>query len=107
MKMIIVGVILLAMALIVLMYKKEGDIKKLLISLVMLISLVSLGIVGNVMRSVTPLFLTHLVALLIAYMGMMVYIVRGKIYWLLIISPIVTLILYIMLAWLGNEHLAG
>ena len=107
MKMIIVGVILLAMALIVLMYKREGDIKKLLISLVMLISLVSLGIVGNVMRSVTPLFLTHLVALLIAYMGMMVYIVRGKIYWLLIISPIVTLILYIMLAWLGNEHLAG
>ena len=105
MKFLTVFAIFLSIVLIYLFYKKDKDIKKTTLSSLLLLEIISFGIVGNIMRSITPLFLTHLVALVIAYGGMIYYIVRGKIVWLALIAPIATMLLYLLLVWVGNEHL--
>ncbi len=106
MKVIIILAIFFSMGLIFLMYKRENNIKKMLFSSVLLVGLISLGIVGNVMRSLMPLFLVHIVALVISYVALIIYILRDRLYWYLGLLPVGTLTIYILLAWVGNEHLA-
>lgn len=106
MKVIIILAILFSIGLIFLMYKREANLKKMLLSFALLIGLISLGVVGNVMRSLMPLFLTHIVALIVAYGGLIIYILRDRFYWYLGLIPVGTLALYVLLAWIGNEHIA-
>lgn len=105
MKAIIVIAILSAIVPIVLFYKRDRDITKLFISAALLGGIISTAIVGNMMRSIAPLFLTHIVAVIFAYGGLIIYILRGRAYWYIWILPILTILLYLLLAWLGNEHL--
>jgi len=105
MKFIIIIAILLSIGLTILTYKRKSDLKKLLLSFTLLATIISLGIVGNMMRSITPLFLTHMVAILMAYGGLIIYILRDKFYWYLSILPFATLGFYLLLSWLGNEHI--
>ncbi|MCH9741547.1 MAG: hypothetical protein K0U38_12020 [Epsilonproteobacteria bacterium] len=105
MKALTVLAILLAIGLIYLMYRKEADVKKALSSTLLLIGIISLAILGNVMRSIMPLFLAHIVALIFAYGGLLLYILRDKAYWYLWLLPLLTLATYVLLAWLGNEHI--
>ncbi|MCK5853700.1 MAG: hypothetical protein KAG56_00675 [Sulfurovaceae bacterium] len=105
MKAILVLAILLAIGLIYLTYKKEANLQKMLLSFAFLTLIIFLGIIGNMMRSITPLFLTHLTALLLAYGGLIFYVLRNKFYWYLGILPVATLALYLLLSWLGNEHI--
>jgi len=105
MKAIVVLAPLLAIGLIILMYKREDDISKMLFSFLILASIITLGVIGNIMRSVMPLFLTHLVALSLSYGGLLYYIFREKKQWLFWALPFLTFLLYLMLVWIGNEHL--
>ncbi|RUM76088.1 MAG: hypothetical protein DSZ11_01025 [Sulfurovum sp.] len=105
MKAFLVLAILLAMGLISLMYKREGNLQKMLLSFIFLAVIISLGVVGNMMRSVAPLFLTHLTAIAFSYGGLILYILRNKFYWYLGLLPVVTLTLYLLLSWIGNEHI--
>ena len=105
MKAILVLAILLAIGLIYLIYKKEANLQKMLLSFTFLALIISLGIVGNMMRSIMPLFLTHITALILAYGGLIFYVVRDKFYWYLALLPVATLSLYLLLSWLGNEHI--
>ncbi len=105
MKFLTVFAIFLSIVLIYFDYKKDKDIKKTILSSFFLLEIITFGIVGNIMRSITPLFLTHFIALVIAYVGMIYYIVRGKIVWVAVIAPIATMLLYLLLVWVGNEHL--
>ena len=104
MKAIVVIAILFAIGLIALLYKRNHNIKKLLISSAILGFIITTAILGNVMRSVMPLFLTHIVAIIIAYGGLILYIVRGKNYWYAWLLPLFTLLFYLLLAYLGDEH---
>ncbi|NEW59812.1 hypothetical protein GSY74_00830 [Sulfurovum sp. bin170] len=106
MKTIIVFALLFSIGLIFLMYKREGNLKKMLLSVLLLAGLISLGVVGNVMRSLMPLFLAHIMALIVAYGGLIIYILRDRLYWYLGLIPVATLALYVLLAWIGNEHIA-
>ncbi len=103
-KLLIVLAVLIAMGVIVLDYKREKDLKKSLIASLLLGLVISLGIVGNMMRSITPLFLTHLVAVVAGYLGFFLYLVRNRLYWYLSFAPVATLLFYLLLSWLGNEH---
>lgn len=105
MKALIILAILLALGLIFLIYKRESDIQKMLFSLFILISIFSLAIIGNVMRSLIVLFLAHFVALLFSYGGLIYYIFTSRKQWILWLLPLGTLVLYILFAWIGNEHL--
>jgi len=105
MKAIIVLAVLLAIGIILLFYKKDSDMPKMLFSFLVLTSIIGLAVVGNVMRSLMPLFLTHVVALVLSYGGLLYYIFSEKKQWILWLLPISTIMLYVLLAWIGNEHI--
>ena len=104
MKVVVVLAILFAIGTIVLMYKREGDVQKMLFSFFILLAIIGLAVVGNVMRSVMPLFLAHIIALIMAYGGLVYYVFREKTQWILWLLPVATLILYVLIAWIGNKH---
>jgi len=106
MKAVIVLAILFSIGLIVLMYKREDDVQKMAFSFFILLAIIGLAVVGNVMRSVMPLFLAHIVALIMAYGGLVYYVFRDKTQWILWLLPLATLILYVLIAWMGNEHIS-
>ena len=97
--------ILFAIGAIIIMYKRERNLKKMLFSSTLLVGLISLGVVGNVMRSLMPLFMTHLIALIFAYGGLLIYILKDRIYWYLYLFPVLTISIYVLLAWIGNKHI--
>jgi len=105
MKAFLVLAILLAIGLISLIYKREGNLQKIFLSFILLAVIISLGVVGNMMRSITPLFLTHLTAIAFSYGALILYILRDKFYWYLGLLPVATLTLYLLLSWIGNEHI--
>lgn len=107
MKILMILAPLISLGLIYLMYKKDRDIQKVIISFLLLFVVIALAIVGNIMRAVTPMFLTHIIAVIFAYGAMLYYIFSKKIIWMLLISPIITLVIYLLLVWIGNEHLSS
>ena len=107
MKIIIVLAILIGIVLPILIYKRDKELGNLLISLLLLSGIVSLLIIGNVMRSLLPLFIAHFIALIISYISYIIYLIRDKFYWHIYILPFATLALYIILAFVGNRHISG
>jgi len=107
MKFLLVLAPLIVAALAYVMYKEDSNIKKLIISFLLLWAVITLAVVGNIMRSLMPLFLTHMVAIVIAYGGTIYYVLKGRFIWLALVAPILTMLLYLTLVWLGNEHLPG
>lgn len=108
MKAILVLIILATLAIIFLQYKRGKDSKKLLISLVSFAIIVSLGIAGNLTRPVIPIFIAHLVLLVAAWGSLMWYVVRDRYYWWIILSPIATIVLFLLMEVLmgaGHEYL--
>ena len=104
MKAVIVLAILFAIGVIVLMYKREDDTQKMSFSFFILLTIIGFAVVGNIMRSVMPLFLAHVIALIISYGGLIYYIFRDKTQWILWLLPLATILLYLIIAWIGNEH---
>ena len=105
MKALIVLAILITLAILFFSYSRNKDLKKLFIALGSFLLIVSLAIVGNVTRQVMPLFLAHIVLIVVAWGGLMVYIVRDKYYWWIIFSPMITIGLFLLLELLtGSGH---
>jgi len=105
MKAVIVLAILFAIGVIVLMYKREDDTQKMAFSFFILLTIIGFAVVGNVMRSVMPLFLAHVIALIISYGGLIYYVFKDKTQWILWLLPLATLVLYFLIAWIGNKHI--
>ncbi len=89
------------------LYYKRRDKQELLISFLLLVGIIISIIIGRTFRYLTPLFLTHIIAIIISYISYLIYIIKGKIYWYLYILPFVTLLSYILIAFLGNRHISG
>ncbi|NOZ91597.1 MAG: hypothetical protein GXO60_09965 [Epsilonproteobacteria bacterium] len=106
MKTVIIIAILIGVGLPILNYKRDRDLKELFISLLLLGGIVSLIIVGNVMRSVLPFFLAHIIALVLAYGSYILYLIRDKLYWYIYLLPFTTLGLYVIVAFIGNRHIS-
>ncbi len=105
MKFLLVLAPLIVAALSYVMYKEDGNIKKLIITFLLLWAVITLALVGNVMRSLTPLFLTHIVAIVIAYGATIYYVLKSKFIWLALLAPVITMVIYLLFVWIGNEHL--
>ena len=105
MKALIILSILATLAIIFFQYSRNKDLKKLFIALGSFLLIVSLGIMGNLTRQVIPLFMAHIVLIVLAWGGLMVYLVRDKYYWWIIFSPVVTIGLFLLLELLtGSGH---
>ncbi len=105
MKALIVLTILITLVIIFLKYKRDKELKKLFISLGTFVLLISLGFMGNITRQVIPLFLAHIILLIGAWGGLLLYVIRDRYYWWLVFSPIITIGLFILLELLtGSGH---
>jgi len=105
MKALIILSILATLAIIFFQYSRNKDLKKLFIALGSFLLIVSLGIMGNLTRQVIPLFMAHIVLIVIAWGGLMVYLMRDRYYWWIIFSPVVTIGLFLLLELLtGSGH---
>ncbi len=108
MKVLLIGMILVTLAMIFLQYKRGRDGKKLLLSLGSFAVVITLAVMGNLTRPVIPLFIAHLVLLVLAWGSVLWYILRDRFYWWLILSPIVTIVLFLVMEILmgsGHEYL--
>jgi len=108
MRAIFVLTIVLTIVIILLKYKRDKDGKKLLISIASFIFIISMAVVGNLTRQVIPIFIAHLILLMISWGALIWYLMRGRYYWWLILSPVVTIALFLILETLigaGHEYL--
>jgi len=107
MKYLLVLAPFIVIALTYVMYREDGNVKKLILSFLLLWAVIILAVMGNIMRAVAPFFLTHLVAIVAAYGATIYYVLKGRLVWLALAAPIVTMLLYLVVIWIGNEHLPG
>ncbi len=105
MKALIILAILATLTIIFFQYTRSKDLKKLLIALGSFGLIVSLGVMGNLTRQVIPLFLAHIVLMIAAWGGLILYLIRDRYYWWVIFSPVVTIGLFLLLELLtGSGH---
>jgi len=108
MKALIILAILATLAIIFFQYSRNKDLKKLFIALGSFLIIVSLGIMGNLTRQIIPLFMAHIILIIVSWGGLMVYLVRDKYYWWVIFSPVVTIGFFLVLELLtGSGHEIG
>jgi len=105
MKAIIIIGILATLAIIIFNYTKDKNLKKLLFSLMTFGMIASLAVVGNLTRPVIPIYITHMILVILAWGGLVIYVFSRKYYWWLIFSPVVTIGLFLLLEYLeGSRH---
>ena len=108
MKALIILAILATLAIIFFQYTRSKDLKKLFIALGSFGLIVSLGVMGNLTRQIIPLFMAHIVLMIAAWGGLILYLIRDKYYWWIIFSPVVTIGLFLVLELLtGSGHEIG
>jgi len=105
MKALIILAILATLAILFFQYSKNKDLKKLLIALVTFGAIISLAVVGNLTRQVFPIYMAHMVLIIISWGALILYLVRDKYYWWIIFSPAITIGLFLLLELLtGSGH---
>ncbi|RRS30402.1 MAG: hypothetical protein P794_06875 [Epsilonproteobacteria bacterium (ex Lamellibrachia satsuma)] len=105
MKALIILGILATLALIFFQYTRSKDLKKLFVALATFAAIISLAVVGNLTRPVIPVFIAHIIFVIMAWGGLMVYLWKEKYYWWIIFSPAVTIALFLVLeALTGSGH---
>ncbi|MCW8821883.1 MAG: hypothetical protein OQK45_06625 [Sulfurovum sp.] len=108
MKALIILAIMATLSIIFIQYNGNKNLKKLFIALVTFGIIISLAVVGNLTRQVMPIFIAHIILILISWAGLIVYLLRDKYYWWIIFSPVVTIGLFLLLeALTGSGHDIG
>ena len=108
MKALIILAILATLAIIFFLYSRNKDLKKLLIALATFAVIVSLAVVGNITRHVIPIFMAHIVLIILSWGGLLFYLVRDKYYGWLILAPLVSIGLFLLLELVtGSSHELG
>jgi hypothetical protein len=105
MKIVLFMAIFGTLAAIVLLYLKNNNIKKLMIALATVSVIITFSVVGYMSRPVMPLFIAHIVLMFASWGGLIVYLFRGRYYWWVIFSPLLTIGLFLALEFLtGSRH---
>lgn len=105
MKALIILAVFTTLGIIFFQYSRNKNLKKLFIALITFTVIISLAVVGNLTRQVMPIFLAHIMLILVSWGGLLVYLVRDKYYWWIVFSPLVTIGLFLLLEMLtGSGH---
>jgi glycopeptide antibiotics resistance protein len=104
MKALIVLTVLLTLAVILLQYRREKNFTHTLIALLSFGIVISFAVAGNVTRPIIPLYLAHFVLVIMAWGGVLYYLFRRRFLWWLILSPAVTIILFVALSLLEGSR---
>ena len=103
MKALIILAILVTISIIIYKYKKDKNLKRLLISLVTFGFIVAESIMGGLTRPVIPIFMAHIILIIAAWGGLMMYVFKEKYYWWLVFSPMITIGLFLLLEFIGGS----
>ena len=103
MKAIIILVIFATLGIIFFQYNRNRNLKKLLVAITTFAAIVTLSVVGNVTRPVMPIFITHIMLIIVAWGGLILYLFKEKYYWWVIFSPIITIGLFLLLEFLAGS----
>ena len=93
--MIILAILLTLLSIGVSFYRNKNK-KKFLISLGLFAIVATWVGLGAMTRTGVPLYIAHFVLVVIAWGALMLYIMREKLYWLFLLSPIATLLLFVV-----------
>lgn len=105
---LLVFVVIVTLVLIFIRYDKNKNKKKFAFSLLTLSGLVAFALLGNMTRTIMPLFITHLLFVVLAWGALIRYILHKKYYWWIIFSPVVTIILFFVIDMLiGSREYWG
>ncbi len=97
MKAMVILAVLLTVVSIGLSFYRSRDWKKLLISSGVFAFILILSGLGNMTRSVIPLFIAHFVLIVFAWAALLYYVARGKLYWQVVVAPVATILLFVVL----------
>jgi ABC-type Na+ efflux pump permease subunit len=103
MKALIILVILATLAMILFQYSRKKNLSTLFTSLATFGLILAFATLGNMTRPVMPLFIGHLVLVIISWGALIIYVFKEKYYWWLIFAPIVTLGLFYILELLAGS----
>jgi len=103
MKALSLLIILVTLGLIVYKFKKNKNLKNLLISLATFGFIVTESIMGGLTRPVMPIFMAHIILIIAAWGGLMIYVFKEKYYWWLVFSPMITIGLFLLLEFVGGS----
>ena len=105
MKALIILAILATLAILFFQYSRNKNLKKLLIGLATFTAIISLAVIGNLTRQVFPIFIAHIILIIIAWGGLLVYMFKDRYYWWILFAPVVTIGLFLLLELLtGSGH---
>jgi len=108
MKALLILAILATFGVIFFQYSRNKDLKKLFIALASLAVTITFAVLGNLTRPVMPIFLAHIMLIILSWGGIILYLAKGRYYWWLIFSPSVTIGLFLLLEFLaGSGHEIG
>jgi presenilin-like A22 family membrane protease len=89
--------VLFTIILMVLRFKQNRDVKFLLVSIVTFGIVVAFTSLLPMFRTVTLLYVTHLVLLIFSWGTLFWFLMKGKLYWWGLFLPTVTVILFIVI----------
>lgn len=107
MKGMIILAVLLTVISIGLGFYRSRDWKKFLISSGLFAFILMLSGLGNMTRSVIPLFIAHFVLIVFAWLALLYYVSRGKLYWPVIAAPVGTILFFLFLEKVIGSGSAG
>ena len=108
MKALLILAIFATLGIILFQYKKNKDLKKLFISLATFAMMITFVLLGNLTRPVMPIFIVHIMLIIVSWGGIILYLAKGKYYWWFIFSPVVTIGLFLLLElFTGSGHEIG
>ena len=106
MKALLILAIFATFGVIFFQYSRNKDLKKLFIALASLAVTITFAVLGNLTRPVMPIYMAHIMLIILSWVGVMFYLAKERYYWWLIFSPLVTIGLFLLLEFLagsGNE----
>jgi len=100
----VVIIALISIVMVLLDYFKSRDLKKTLIVFGLFIYVFTLFFVGMITREILPLFVVHIVLIIFAWGSVVWYLIRGKIYPLIYILPLLNIALVFVLNFIEGSR---
>ena len=104
MKALLVLAMAVTVGLIVTRFRQTRNIRHLVVTLQGLIYVAGAAFVGMEVRAIPLLFLAHSVAVVVAWIGLIEWIWRGRFRWYLFVAPIATFASFWVNNYLGGQR---
>jgi len=86
-------------------FKKRKNYKKSILAIAIFIFIVSLGYMGYIlMRAVAPIFIIHILLVILAYGALLWYLLRDKLYYYIVASPALTVAIYFIMNFIEGSR---